>query len=223
MNREEFAARIDHTVLGPETLPSDVERVVDEATEYGMNACVPPCYVAEAREQAPDLTIATVIGFPHGQNATIAKREEAATAWRDDADELDVVLNVGRLHAGEDSAVRDELAEIVAAVPIPVKVIIETALLSREEKHRACKLARDADAEFVKTSTGFAEGGATVEDVELMADYLPVKASGGIGSYEEAQAMLDAGAERIGASSGVAIVEGFPDDGDEHADEDDGE
>jgi deoxyribose-phosphate aldolase len=210
MDRSEFAARIDHTVLGPETRPADAERVVDEAQGYGMNACIPPCYVAEAREHAPDLTIATVVGFPHGQHATIAKREEAATAWRDGADELDVVLNVGRLRAGEDAAVRDELTEIVAAVPIPVKVIVETALLDREEKHRACKLARDADADFVKTSTGFADGGATVEDVELMAEYLPVKASGGIGSYEEATAMLDAGADRIGASSGVAIVEGFP-------------
>ena len=212
MDRTEFAARIDHTVLGPETRPADVELVVDEATAHGMNACIPPCYVAEAREAAPELTIATVVGFPHGQHATVAKREEAATAWRDGADEVDLVLNVGRLHAGEDAAVRDELAEVVAAVPIPVKVIIETALLSREEKHRACKLASDADAAFVKTSTGFADGGATVEDVELMAEYLPVKASGGIGSYAEAKAMLDAGAERIGASSGVAIVEGYPDD-----------
>jgi deoxyribose-phosphate aldolase len=99
----------------------------------------------------------------------------------------------------------------VAGVPIPVKVIIETALLTTDEKHRACQLARDADADFVKTSTGFADGGATVDDVELMSEYLPVKASGGVGSYEEAMAMLDAGAERIGASSGVDIVEGFPD------------
>jgi deoxyribose-phosphate aldolase len=220
MDRSEFAARIDHTVLGPETEPGDVERVVDEAVEHGMNACVPPCYVAEARERAPDLTVATVVGFPHGQHATIAKREEAATAWRDGADELDVVINVGRLHAGQDGAVRDELTEIVAAVPIPVKVIVETALLSREEKHRACKLASDADADFVKTSTGFADGGATVEDVELMAEYLPVKASGGIGSYEEAMALFEAGAERIGASSGVAIVEGFPDDDDGDGDDD---
>jgi deoxyribose-phosphate aldolase len=212
MNRSEFAARIDHTVLGPETRPGDVDRVVDEALEHGMNVCIPPYAVAEAREHAPDLTIATVVGFPHGQHATIAKREEAATAWRDGADELDVVLNIGRLHAGEDGSVRDELTEIVAAVPIPVKVIIETALLSREEKHRACKHASEAGAAFVKTSTGFADGGATVEDVELMAEYLPVKASGGIGSYEKAMAMFDAGAERIGASSGVDIVEGFPDD-----------
>ena len=213
MDRSEFAARIDHTVLGPKTTPSDVERAVDEASAYGMNACVPPCYVAEARDRAPDLTIVTVVGFPHGQHTTHAKREEAVDVWEQDADELDVVLNVGRLKAGQDDTVESELAELVAAVPVPVKVILETALLTDDEKRRACEAARGADADFVKTSTGFADRGATVEDVELMAEYLPVKASGGIGTYGEAKAMLDAGAERIGASSGVEIVEGFPEDG----------
>ncbi|RDI72514.1 deoxyribose-phosphate aldolase [Halopelagius longus] len=211
MDRTEFAARIDHTVLGPETTLDDVKRVLDEADEYGMNACIPPCYVAEADEYAPDVTLATVIGFPHGQHSTAAKHEEAVDAWRAGADELDVVVNVGRLKAGEDDAVREDIAEVVAAVPIPVKVIIETALLTDEEKHRACEAAVEADADFVKTSTGFADGGATVEDVELMAEYLPVKASGGVGSYEEATAMFDAGAERIGASSGVELVSGHPD------------
>jgi deoxyribose-phosphate aldolase len=210
MDRAEFAATIDHTVLGPETTLTDVERILDEAAEYGMNACVPPCYVAEAAAYAPDVTTATVVGFPHGQHAPEIKREEAAQAWKQGADEVDVVLNVGRLQAGDDEAVESELAEVVAAVPIQVKVIIETALLTDDEKHRACRLAREADADFVKTSTGFADGGATVADVELMAEYLPVKASGGVGSYEEAQAMLDAGASRIGASSGVTLVEGFP-------------
>jgi deoxyribose-phosphate aldolase len=211
MDRAEFAATIDHTVLGPETTMADVREVLDAASEYGMNACIPPCYVPEAVEYAPDVTVATVVGFPHGQHATEIKREEAAQAWKAGADEVDMVLNVGRLQAGEDDAVEHDIAEVVAGVPIPVKVIIETALLTTDEKHRACQLARDADADFVKTSTGFADGGATVEDVELMSEYLPVKASGGVGSYEEAVAMLDAGAERIGASSGVAILEGFPD------------
>lgn len=211
MDRTEFAARIDHTVLGPTTTLSDVRRVLDEAADYGMNACIPPCYVAEARDHAPDVTIATVVGFPHGQHSTAAKREEAVDAWESGADELDVVLNVGRLKAGEDDAVAEDIAEVVAAVPIPVKVIVETALLTDGEKRRACEAAVEADADFVKTSTGFADGGATVEDVALMAEYLPVKASGGVGSYEEATAMFDAGAERIGASSGVDIVSGFPD------------
>ncbi|MFD1598251.1 deoxyribose-phosphate aldolase [Halobellus rarus] len=214
MNRTEFAARIDHTVLGPTTTLDAVETVLDEAEAYGMNACIPPCYVPEAAAYAPDVTLATVVGFPHGQHSTAAKHGEAVDAWQSGADEVDMVLNVGRLKAGEDEAVAADVAEVVAAVPVPVKVIIETALLDDEETHRACEAAADAGADFVKTSTGFADGGATVADVELMAEYLPVKASGGIGSYEEATAMLDAGAERIGASSGVEIVEGFPDEDD---------
>jgi deoxyribose-phosphate aldolase len=209
MDRAAFAARIDHTVLGPETTLTDVKRVLDEALEHGMNACIPPCYVAEAAAYAPDVTLATVVGFPHGHHATAVKEAEAEQAWDDGADELDVVINVGRLRAGEDDAVRAELEAVVAAVPLPVKVIIETALLADEEKHRACEAARDAGADMVKTSTGFADGGATVPDVELMSEYLPVKASGGVGTYEEARGMLEAGAERIGASSGVELVEGF--------------
>ena len=206
MNRTDLAASIDHTVLGPETTLDDVERVLDEAAEHGMNACIPPCFVEEAADYAPDVTLATVIGFPHGNNTPGMKRDEAVAAWDDGADELDVVINVGRLKAGDSGTVHDELEELVAAVPVPVKVIIETALLTDEEKHAACKAAADADADMVKTSTGFADGGAEVEDVELMSEYLPVKASGGVGSWADARAMFDAGAVRIGASSGVAIV-----------------
>ncbi|XVH32002.1 deoxyribose-phosphate aldolase [Haloferacaceae archaeon DSL9] len=209
MNRSEFAAAIDHTVLGPETTVTDVRRVLGEADEHGMNACIPPCYVAEAAAHAPDVTLATVVGFPHGQHSTEAKRAEAVDAWNAGADELDTVINVGRLKAGDDEAVFEEIEELVAAVPIPIKVIVETALLTDEEKHRACEAAADAGAAMVKTSTGFADGGATVEDVELMAAYLPVKASGGVGTVDEARAMFDAGAERIGASSGVDLVAGY--------------
>ncbi|THE66229.1 deoxyribose-phosphate aldolase [Salinadaptatus halalkaliphilus] len=221
MDRHELAPLIDHTVLGPETSPDDVRAVLDDAAEYGMNACIPPYALEEATEYAPDVTLATVIGFPHGQNDHDVKRREGVLAWKAGADELDIVINVGRLKAGEDDTVRAELAEVVAAVPIPVKVIIETALLTDEEKHRACDAAAAADAAMVKTSTGFADGvvsetqrangGATVPDVELMSEYLPVKASGGVGSYDDAMTMLEAGAERIGASSGVAILEGAPD------------
>ncbi|WP_439027379.1 deoxyribose-phosphate aldolase [Haloarchaeobius sp. DT45] len=209
MNRQELAASIDHTVLGPETTLDDVRDVLDAAAEYGMNACIPPCYVAEAAEYAPDVTLATVVGFPHGQHVPRIKREEGVQAWDDGADELDVVINVGRLKAGDTETVQAELADLVAAVPIPVKVIIETALLTDEEKHAACAAAAEADADMVKTSTGFADGGAEVDDVELMSEYLPVKASGGVGSWADAKAMFDAGAVRIGASSGVAIVEDY--------------
>ncbi|QLG50885.1 deoxyribose-phosphate aldolase [Natrinema halophilum] len=220
MNRSELAPLIDHTALGPETTPADVRNVLEAATEHGMNACIPPYAVEEAAEYAPDVTLATVVGFPHGQHSHEIKRREGVTAWQAGADELDVVINVGRLHAGEDDTVRAEIAELVAAVPIPVKVIIETALLTDAEKRRACEAAVAADAAMVKTSTGFAgsgapqkrrgNGGATVDDVDLMSEYLPVKASGGISSYDDAMAMLEAGADRIGASSGVAILEGAP-------------
>jgi len=208
MDYEEFAASIDHTVLGPETTLADVEALVAEAEEYGTNVCIPPCYVADVDTE---VTVATVVGFPHGQHAIGAKHDEAERAWRDGADELDMVINVGQLKAGDDDAVREGVEEVVAATPLPVKVIIETALLTDEEKRRACRAAKAADADMVKTSTGFAEGGATVADVELMSEYLPVKASGGVGSYEEATAMLEAGAVRIGASSGADIAAGHPD------------
>jgi deoxyribose-phosphate aldolase len=208
MDPAEFAACIDHTVVGPETTPTDASRVVSEAAEYGTNACVPPCYVAEVTDEAPSVTLATVIGFPHGQHDPAMKREAAVEAWRDGADELDVVLNVGRLMAGEEGAVVDELSELVAAVPTPVKVIVEAPLLTDAEKRTAATAAVDADADYLKTGTGFA-GPATVADVELLAAHLPVKASGGIRTVAEAEAMLAAGAERIGASSGVELVEAF--------------
>ncbi|AHF98645.1 deoxyribose-phosphate aldolase [Halostagnicola larsenii XH-48] len=210
MDRHELAPLIDHTVLGPETTPADIEAVLDDAAAYGMNACIPPYHLEEATSYAPDVTLATVIGFPHGQNDHDTKRREGVLAWKAGADELDVVINVGRLQAGELEAVAAELEELVAAVPIPVKAIIETALLTDEQKHDACQAAVDADATMVKTSTGFADGGATVEDVELMSEYLPVKASGGVGSYEKAMEMIEAGAERIGASSGVEVLEDAP-------------
>lgn len=211
MDRSTLAPMIDHTVLGPETTESDVERLLDEACTHGMNVCVPPCYVDMAADHAPDVTIATVVGFPHGQHASELKCQEATVAWKDGADEVDLVINVGRLKAGQDEAVRSEIEDVVAAVPIPVKVIIETPLLTDEEKDRACEAAREADAAMVKTATGFSDGGATVDDVARMSSYLPVKASGGIGSYAAAIEMIEAGAERIGASGGVAIVEGAPD------------
>jgi deoxyribose-phosphate aldolase len=207
MDRADFAARIDHTVLGPETTPADARRIVAEAAAHGTNACIPPCYVADVGN-ASDVTVVTVVGFPHGQHDPAVKREEAVEAWEDGADELDVVVNVGRVKAGETDAVIEELGELVATVPVPVKVIVEAPLLTETEMRRAAEAAVEADADYLKTGTGFA-GPATVEDVALLAEYLPVKASGGIDSYEAARAMLDAGADRIGASAGVELVEGF--------------
>jgi deoxyribose-phosphate aldolase len=207
----DVADRIEHTVLGPTTTWADVTAVLDTAMREGMRACIPPCYVADAADYAPGVDIATVVGFPHGQHATAAKCAEAQEAWDDGADELDVVANVGRLRGGDDDAVAAELAEVVASVPIPVKVIVEAPLLDEAELRRACEAAVAADADFVKTATGFSDGGATVEDVALMSEFLPVKASGGVGSWEQAKAMFDAGAERIGASSGDVIVSEYRD------------
>ena len=208
-----FASRIDHTVLGPATTPTDVQELVREAAEYGTNACVPPCYVSEAAAVAPEVPLATVIGFPHGHHQPAIKAGEAERAAADGADELDTVIPVGRLLAGETDAVERDVASVVDATDCTVKVIVEATLLDESSLRAACEAARSAGAEFVKTSTGFADGGARVEDVRVMSEYLPVKASGGIGSYEEAQEMIAAGAERIGASSGVEIVRRHPEFG----------
>jgi len=202
----DLPGRIDHTVLGPATTGDEVLAVLDEAMAHGTNACIPPCYV-DMRGYAPDVTVATVVGFPHGQHATDVKCREAERAWDDGADEIDLVANAGFLRGGATDRYRADIEEVVASVPLPVKVIVEAPSLSDDELRDACELAVAADADMLKTATGFGDGGATVADVDLMSEYLPVKASGGIGSWDEARAMLDAGAERIGASSGVTIVE----------------
>lgn len=202
---DDIPSRIEHTVLGPETTWNEVRQTLDKAEEYGMRACVPPCYVAEATEYAPDTEISTVIGFPHGQHTVSAKCAEATEAWTAGASEIDIVPNLGR--ASEDAeAFHSEITELVAAVPIPVKVILETSLHDEESLRSLSREAADAGAEFLKTATGFADGGAAVADVELMAEFAPVKASGGVGSWAFADELFAAGAERIGASSGDVIV-----------------
>ncbi|MFC6757270.1 MULTISPECIES: deoxyribose-phosphate aldolase [Haloarcula] len=203
---DEVADRIEHTVLGPTTGPDAVRECLDAALQYGMRACVPPWALPLATDYA-NVPLTAVIDFPHGQGATDAVSGAARAAWEAGADELDVVCNVGRLKAGEDDAVREHLSEVVASVPIPVKVIVEAPLLSESELHRVGGLVADAGADYLKTATGFADGGATVADVELLSQYRPVKASGGIGSWADAEAMFEAGAERIGASAGDRIVE----------------
>ncbi len=203
----DFADRVEHTVLGPTTTWAEVRDVLDAALQYGTRACIPPSYVADAADYAPTVELTTVVGFPHGQHRTAIKVTEARQAWNDGAAELDVVAHLGHLLDGDDDALRADLAEVVAAVPVPVKVIVEAPLLDEDALRRVCEAAVDADAAYLKTATGFSEGGATVADVEVMAEYLPVKASGGIGSWDQAEALIDAGAERIGASSGVTLVE----------------
>lgn len=214
---DDVPRRIEHTVLGPTTDWADVEAVLDTAGELGMRACIPPGYVEQAAAwnedrtgdadaDSGDVPLVTVVDFPHGQGSTEARSEEAGVAWEEGADELDVVVNVGRVLANEEEALANDLEEIVASVPVPIKLIVEAPLLAEDDLHRIGRIAADADVDYLKTATGFSEGGATVEDVEILAGYLPVKASGGVGSWEKAAAMFEAGAERIGASSGDVIV-----------------
>jgi deoxyribose-phosphate aldolase len=203
---EDVPGSIEHTVLGPETTWDDVAEVLDAALRDGMRACVPPCHVDQAVDYAPGVDLATVVAFPHGQARTETKVEAARAAYEAGVAEIDVVANAGSLAAGDDDAYETDIAEVVAAVPIPVKVIVEAPLLDDEALWRACERVAAADAAFLKTATGFADGGATVADVEVMRRFLPVKASGGIGSWEAAKELFEAGASRIGASSGDVIV-----------------
>lgn len=211
-----LAGMIDHTILKANATREQVERLCDEAAEHGFaSVCVNSCWVALAAERLADtpVKVCTVIGFPLGAMSTSGKVAEATCAVADGADELDMVINVGWLLAGDADAVRDDIAAVVSAARGRcVKVILETCLLTPEKIAEACELSVEAGATFVKTSTGFSTGGATVEDVALMrktvGDRCKVKASGGIHNAAEAQAMVDAGADRIGTSSGIAIVSG---------------
>ena len=207
---------VDHTQLKPAAQRAAIEKLCREAAEMDTaSVCVNPYYVPLAKQllSGTDVKVCTVIGFPLGQNTTAVKAFETEQAYNDGCDEFDMVICVGALKEGRDAYVRDEIAQIVrAAKGRCVKVIIETGLLTDEEKVRAVRLACEAGATFVKTCTGFTEGKATVHDVQLMASHVTggvkVKASGGIKTYEDAMALIEAGASRLGASSGVAIMAG---------------
>ncbi len=215
-----LARFIDHTLLKPDATREAVRRLCEEARRYRFAAvCVNPVWVALCAEALADTDVAvcTVVGFPLGANRPETKAHEAELACHDGATELDMVMNVGALKGGEVEAVAADIAAVVATAHAHgalVKVIIEAALLTDEEKALACALSEAAGADYVKTSTGFGPGGATTHDVALMrrvvGDRLGIKAAGGIRTYEDAVAMLRAGATRIGTSSGVAIVEGAP-------------
>jgi len=220
MKRSELAGRIDHTILGPKTTREGVRILCQEAVQHATaSACVDPCYARIANEVlgGSSVKLCVVIGFPSGMTSTQAKAFEAKQAIADGADELDMVVNVGALTDKEDDYVREDIAAVcqvakAADRPVHVKVILETALLTDEEKARGARLAVEAGADFVKTSTGFGPGGATVEDVALLrrtvGPDVGVKASGGIRDFETAMAMIEAGASRIGASRTIAILEG---------------
>jgi deoxyribose-phosphate aldolase len=213
----QLAAFIDHTLLKAEATARDIEKLCAEAREnHFFSVCVNGSRVAQARHflEGSDVRVAAVVGFPLGAQAADVKRFETEAAVDDDAQEIDVVLNIGRLKDGDDKYVLRELRDVAeAADERTVKVILETGRLTREEKIRACELVLDSGAHFVKTSTGFGPGGATVEDVKLMREIVGpkfgVKASGGIRDTQTALAMIVAGATRLGTSASVAIVKGI--------------
>lgn len=216
LNRSQLAKYLDHTMLKPEATATMIDQTIQEAIKYQTaSVCVNPYWVKRVHQEltGTGVNTCTVIGFPLGATSTASKIFEAQQAIKDGADELDMVINIGELRAKHDDAVMADIKAVADAVHREqriLKVIIETALLTDEEKVRACKLTVAGQADFVKTSTGFSSSGAQVADVELMrqtvGDEIKVKAAGGIHSYNEALAMIEAGADRLGVSASVKIL-----------------
>lgn len=207
---------IDHTLLKADSVQSQFDQLIDEAKTYDFaSVCVNPCWVAYAAEalKDSDVKVCTVVGFPLGATTSATKAFETKDAIANGADEIDMVINIGLLKQGNDQAVEDDMRAVVEASGDKlVKVIIDACLLTDEEKVRACQLAVKAGVDFVKTSTGFSTGGATISDVKLMRQTvgpdIGVKAAGGARSLEDAMAFIEAGATRIGTSAGVTIMKG---------------
>lgn len=217
-NIESFAGIIDHTFLHPTATREDIQRICSEAQTYRFKAvCVPPLYVVRAHAllKASDIQVCTVIGFPLGYHQTSVKVLEAQKAINDGADEIDIVMNLAFFKSGEYESVNNDLLPIIAIAhkqTVITKTIIETSFLSREEKIKACEIVKNVGADFIKTSTGFGQGGAVVEDVKLLAKHLKgspvkIKASGGIRTYEQVKAFVQAGASRIGTRAGIEIIQ----------------
>ncbi|MBS4786209.1 MAG: deoxyribose-phosphate aldolase [Clostridiales bacterium] len=213
MTDQELFAHVDHTCLKPEATPAEIETLCAEALRYGTAAvCVNGGYVPLARQLVGDrCKVCAVIGFPLGAGSTAAKAAEAADAVENGADEIDMVLHIGRLKAGEDEYVLRDIQAVKAAIGERVlKVIIETCLLTEEEKLRACRIVTRSGADYIKTSTGFSTGGATFADVELFARNIgpgvKIKAAGGIRTREDMEEFLRLGASRLGTSSAVKIL-----------------
>lgn len=217
LNRNQLAKYLDHTMLKPDATVAMIDQTVDEAIKYQTaSVCINPYWVKRVHQKlaGTGINTCTVIGFPLGATSTASKVFEARQAIEDGADELDMVINIGELKAKHDDTVMADIravADEVHSHQRVLKVIIETALLNKEEKQRACKLTVAGQADFVKTSTGFSTSGAQVTDVELMkqtvGDQIKIKAAGGIHSYDEAMAMIDAGADRLGVSASVKILQ----------------
>ena len=216
MEKSQIAKLIDHTLLKPDATREQIVRLAEEAKKYDFaSVCVNPVWVPQVCEilKETDVKVCTVIGFPLGATTPETKAFETRNAIENGATEVDMVINIGLLKSGRYEEVEEDIRAVTKAAEgkALTKVIIETCLLTDEEKVRACEIAARAGADFVKTSTGFSTGGATAEDVALMrktvGDDLGVKASGGVRSLEDLMKMVDAGANRIGTSSGVKIME----------------
>ncbi|MFH0882453.1 MAG: deoxyribose-phosphate aldolase [bacterium] len=216
---KDIAKYIDHTLLKPDATEADIRKLCREAREFDFaSVCINPCWVSIAKQElnGSDVKVCTVVGFPLGAHMSDVKSMETRRAIRDGASEIDMVINIGALKSGDHEQVYNDIRSVVEACEdggVMSKVIIETVLLTDDEKRTACELSKRARADYVKTSTGFAGGGATAEDIALMssivaASGMGVKASGGIRDFSDAQKMIDAGATRIGASAGVKIVQG---------------
>ena len=221
MEIKEILKHVDHTLLLQPSTWEEIKQICDDAMKYGTaSVCIPPCYVKQAAEYMGEkMAVCTVIGFPNGNMTTAVKEFETKDAIANGASEIDMVINVGALKTGNLDLVESDIRAVVEASGDKlVKVIIEACLLTDHEKVLACQLAQKAGADFVKTSTGFSTGGATIADVTLMRETvgpdMGVKAAGGARSYADALAFVEAGATRIGTSAGVAILKGELADGD---------
>lgn len=213
MDRKEILSKVDHTLLTQTATWEEIKQICDDAIAFGVaSVCIPPSYVKRVKEYVKDkMAVCTVIGFPNGYQTTVVKVFETKDAISNGADEIDMVINIGWVKDGEYDKVIDEIRQIKAACGKRIlKVIIETCLLTEEEKIRMCRAVTEAGADFIKTSTGFSKAGATFDDVALFAKYVgeqvKIKAAGGIASFEDAERFIELGAERLGTSRLVKLA-----------------
>lgn len=212
MKRTEILNRVDHTLLAQQAKWSEIDALCKEAVEYHTaSVCIPPSFIAQVREHYPTLNICTVIGFPNGYNTTECKVFETENAIKQGADEVDMVINIGWVKDGAYDKVLDEIRQLKAAAGDKIlKVIIETCLLTDEEKIKMCQVVAESGADYIKTSTGFSKAGATADDVKLMREHCPpevkVKAAGGISTLADAELFISLGADRLGSSRVVRLV-----------------
>ena len=209
--KEEILKKVDHTLLKQISTMEDIKKLCDDAIKLNTaSVCIPPCYVKEAKEYVGDkMKICTVIGFPNGYNLTSVKMFETEEAIKDGADEIDMVINIGKLKEKKYDYILNEINGIKTKCNGKIlKVIVETCLLTEEEKIKMCEIVSESEADYIKTSTGFSTGGATLEDIKLFKKYIKnnkkIKAAGGIKGFEDAEEFIEAGADRLGTSKLVA-------------------